>query len=61
MKGMGLSGINGLRMRQKYYLELYFNKVAFMALVGTDTEHQEQHCSCLFLTKSTMGSSETFF
>ncbi len=32
-----------------------------MVLVGADTEHQEQHCSCLFLTKSTMGSSETFF
>jgi hypothetical protein len=48
MKGTGLSGI-------------YFHQVAFMVLVGTDTEHQEQHCSCLFLTKSTMGSSETFF
>ncbi len=32
-----------------------------MVLVGPDTEHQEQHCSCLFLTKSTMGSRKTFF
>ena len=32
-----------------------------MISVGTDTENQAQQCSCLFLTKSTMGSSETFF